>query len=124
MKFGRTDDAIAVYKRVLAIDPVNRFALTSLGYASRAEGRDRDAEKYFERLAQVDPGLYVPYLALGDLYTARREFTKAEASYSKGFALAPRNALIVAGGINAAVEAHNLDLGGVWLTRVTAGNAA
>jgi tetratricopeptide (TPR) repeat protein len=121
MKLGRTDDAIAVYKRVLAIDPVNRFALTSLGYASRAKGRDRDAEKYFERLAQVDPGLYVPYLALGDLYTARREFTRAEASYAKGFALAPRNPLIVAGGMNAAVEAHDLKLGGVWLTRVTAG---
>ncbi len=121
MKLGRTDDAIAVYKHVIEIDPVNRFALTSLGYASRAEGRDRDAEKYFERLEQADPSLYVPYLALGDLYTARREFTKAEASYSKGFALAPRNALIVAGGINAAVEAHNLDLGGVWLTRVTTG---
>ena len=121
MKLGRTDDAIAVYKRVLEIDPVNRFALTSLGYAARALGRDRDAEKYFERLEQADPSLYVPYLALGDLYTARREFTKAEASYSKGFGLAPRNALIVAGGINAAVEAHNLDLGGVWLTRVTQG---
>ena len=24
------------------------------------------------------PTLYVPYLALGDLYTARREFAKAE----------------------------------------------
>ena len=83
IKLGRIDDAIAVYKQVLAIDPVNQFALTSLGYASRAAGRDQDAEKYFQRLAQADPELYIPYLALGDLYTAQREFPRAAASYAK-----------------------------------------
>ena len=119
IKLGRTDDAIAVYKQILAIDPVNQFALTSLGYASRAVGRDQDAEKYFQRLAQADPSLYVPYLALGDLYTARREFARAETSYSKGYALAPRKALIMAGGMNAAIEAHDLNLAGTWLSRVT-----
>ncbi|MHB1745646.1 MAG: tetratricopeptide repeat protein, partial [Acidobacteriaceae bacterium] len=119
MKLGRTEDAIAVYKQVLAIDPRNRFALTSLGYASRAAGRDPEAEKYFKRLAQAYPSLYVPYLALGDMYTAHREFTRAQASYSKGYALASRNALIVAGGMNAAIEAHELDLAGTWLGRAT-----
>jgi tetratricopeptide (TPR) repeat protein len=121
MKLGRTEDAISVYKEVLSVDENNRFALTSLGYASRAAGRDQDAEKYFQRLAQADPSLYVPYLALGDLYTARREFAKAEASYSKGFALAPAKPLILAGGMNAAIEAHNLDLAGKWLGRVSTG---
>ncbi len=119
MKLGRTEDAIAVYKQVLAIDPRNRFALTSLGYATRAAGRDPEAEKYFKRLAQAYPSLYVPYLALGDMYTAHREFARAQASYSKGYALAPRNALIVAGGMNAAIEAHELDLAGTWLGRAT-----
>lgn len=121
MKLGRTESAIVVYKEVLASDPVNRFALTSLGYASRAAGRDQDAEKYFLRLAQVGPSLYIPYLALGDLYTARREFAKAEDSYSKAYALAPRKPLIVAGGMNAAIEAHNLELAGAWLSRVASG---
>ena len=64
----------------------------SLGYASRAAGRDDDAEKYFQRLTQVDPNLYMPYLALGDLYTARKHFKQAEAAYSKAIALAPKNA--------------------------------
>jgi len=119
MKLGRAEDAIAEYKQILAINPVNRFALISLGYASRAAGRDQDAEKYFRRLAQAAPLLYVPYLALGDLYTARRDFTKAQASYDKAYALAPRKALILAGGMNAAIEAHNLNLAGSWLSRVT-----
>jgi tetratricopeptide (TPR) repeat protein len=119
MKLGRTEDAIAVYKQVLDKDPVNRFALTSLGYASRAAGRDQDAEKYFLRLADADPSLYIPYLALGDLYTARRDFAKAEDAYSKGYALAPRKPLIMAGGMNAAIEAHDLDRAATWLSRVT-----
>ena len=119
MKMGRTPDAIAVYSKVLAIDPNNRFALTSLGYASRATGNDKDAERYFSLLAQKYPASYVPYLALGDLYTARGDYKKAQASYARGYAIAPKNSLIVAGGMNAAIESHDLPLAATWLHRVT-----
>ncbi len=121
IKLGRTDDAIRVYQQILARNPANRAALTSLGYASRAAGRDKDAEKYFLRLAHANPSSYVPYLALGDLYTAHREFAKAQVSYSKGYSLGPRRSLVVAGGMNAAIEAHNLTLAATWLSRVTRG---
>ncbi|HWE85130.1 MAG TPA: tetratricopeptide repeat protein [Terracidiphilus sp.] len=119
MKMGHTEDAVATYKRVLAIDANDRFALTSLGYASRALGRNQDAEKYFKRLEQADPKSYVPYLALGDLYTSERNFAPAQAAYTKAFAIAPKHALIVAGGMNAAIEAHNLGLAADWLGRVS-----
>jgi len=119
MKAGRTEEAIAAYKQILAADANNRFALTSLGYASRTAGRDQDAEKYFQQLAQVDPTLYIPYLALGDLYTARRDFGKAQESYNKAFALAPKRSPVEAGGLNAAIEAHDLAQGATWLGRVT-----
>jgi tetratricopeptide (TPR) repeat protein len=117
VKLGRPEDAVAVYRKVLAIDPVNRSALTSLGYVSRETGHDQDAEKYFRRLAAAYPKLYVPYLALGDMYTARREFPKAEAAYRKGYELSPTNPLIVAGGMNAAIEAHHFPLAAEWLKR-------
>ena len=119
MRLGRTGEAIAAYTRILNADSTNRFALTSLGYASRAAGRDQDAERYFTELARAYPSLYVPYLALGDLYTARREFAKAQSNYTKAFALAPRNPLVVAGGMNAAIEAHHLDTAEAWLARAT-----
>ncbi|MGO9436218.1 MAG: tetratricopeptide repeat protein [Terracidiphilus sp.] len=119
MKLGNAEDAIAAYKKILTIDPNSRYALTSLGYASRSAGHDQDAEKYFKLLAQSDPSLYVPYLALGDLYTARREFAKAQLAYSNGYKCAPQNALIVAGGMNAAIEEHNLHLAKTWLDRAT-----
>lgn len=117
MKMGKTDEAIAAYKQILDLDPANRFALTSLGYASRAAGRDQDAERYFRRLAEIDPNSYVPYLALGDLYTARTQFAPAQTAYSKAYALSPKRPLIIAGGMNAAIEAHNMNLAGEWLSR-------
>jgi len=120
MKLGRTTDAIAVFQQVLGIDPHSRFALTSLGYASRAAGNDGDAEKYFNLLAKEYPSSYVPWLALGDMYTANRDYKKAETAYSKGHTLAPENAMIVAGGMNAAIESHNLPLAGNWQHRVDA----
>ena len=119
MKLGQTEEAIAVYKQVLASDPDNRLALTSLGYASREAGRVEDAQRYFEHLQKVDPSSHVAYLALGDLFTALREFNKAQASYSKGYEIDPQNALVVAGGINAGIEAHNLGLAGKWMSRVS-----
>lgn len=119
VKLGRVEDAIAVFKRVLAIDHRSRPALISLGYASRTIGNERDAEKYFNQLARFYPNLYVPYLALGDLYTAQREYGKAQTAYSKGHSLAPNNAFIVAGGMNAAIEARDLPLAGTWLHRLT-----
>jgi len=119
VKLGRPEEAIAVYKKILATDPINRFALTSLGYVSREAGHDQDAEKYFQKLAAAYPTLYVPYLALGDLYAAHKEFVKADAAYRKGYELAPNNSLIVAGGMNAAIETHQMPLAAEWLSRAT-----
>jgi predicted Zn-dependent protease len=119
VKLGRTEEAIAVYKSILALDPLSRSALISLGYVSREAGRDPDAEKYFQQLTAAYPTLYIPYLALGDMYTAHRDFAKAEAAYSKGNELAPKNSLIVAGGMNAGIETHHLDMAAQWLSRAT-----
>ena len=118
-KLGRRDEAIAAYRKILAIDPVNRFALTSLGYISREAGHDQDAEKYFQRLAAAYPRLYVPHLALGDMYTSRRNFAKAETNYRKAYELAPTNRLIVAGGMNAAIEARQFPIAAQWLHRAS-----
>ncbi len=119
MKMNRTNDAIAVFKKVLGIDPHSRFALTSLGYASRANGDDASAERYFTQLASDYPSSYVPYLALGDLYTSKHRYKEAETVYARGYKLAPQNSMIVAGGMNAAIESHDLPLAGTWLHRTT-----
>lgn len=120
MKMGRTEDAIRVFQSVLKIHPEDRYALTSLGYASRLAGRNHEAEEYFKRLEKADPSLYLPYLALGDLYASMDEFKKAEDSYTKAYQFNRRNPLIVAGAMNNAIAAHKIDLAGHWLSRADA----
>jgi tetratricopeptide (TPR) repeat protein len=119
VKMGRLDDAESVYKKILAIDANNRFALTSLGFVSREQGNNHEAEKYFQRLAADYPKLYVPYLALGDLYASEHSFEKAQTAYQRAYSLAPTNALVVAGGMNAGIEAKQYSVAAEWLNRVT-----
>ena len=74
---------------------------------------------YFSRAIAAHPKDYAPYLALGDLYTAERKFQPAEANYENAYQRMPENALIVAGGANAAIESHNMDLAERWLARAS-----
>jgi tetratricopeptide (TPR) repeat protein len=48
-----------------------------------------------------------------------RDFAKAQVAYGEGYKYAPQNALIVAGGMNAAIEEHNLSQAKTWLNRAT-----
>jgi tetratricopeptide (TPR) repeat protein len=118
-KQDRPEEALTVYKKILATDHNSRSALTSAGYVSRQVGHDQEAEKFFQRLATAYPNLYVPYLALGDLYTSRKDFTRAQSSYRKAYDLSPKNSLIVSGGMNAGIEAHTYPVATEWLQRVT-----
>ncbi len=121
VKQNHLEEATAAYQKVLAIDPQSQSALIALGYVSRQTGHDLEAEKYFQKLEAAYPKLYVPYLALGDMYAANRDFPKAEASYRKAIEMAPKNPLIVAGGMNAAIEAHHFPLAAEWLARADTG---
>jgi tetratricopeptide (TPR) repeat protein len=119
MQLGRVDEALSTYNQVLKGDPNNRFALISMGYACRAAGRNREAENYFRRLEKADTDSVTPYLALGDLYSAEKKYTLAEENYAKGYQINPKNAFLVAGGLNVAVESHKMPLGAIWMKRVT-----
>ena len=93
-----------MYQTLLKRDDKNRYALEALGYLSRDEGDNKAAEVFFTRMAAAYPGDYIPYMALGDLYTATKEYPKAQASYEKAHKLAPTNSQIIASGSNAAIE--------------------
>ena len=122
---NRSQEALEQYKRALQTDPGNHSALTALGYLSRDLRDPASAEKYFLKLAELYPGDYVPYFALGDLYTSSRQFDRAQASYEKAHQIAPANPLIVAGGINSALEGpgHQLAVAKNWVSRATSNPA-
>ena len=109
--------ARATFLKVLDVDHSNRQALSALGYLARDAGDAKLAESYFAKAAAAHPKDFAPYLALGDLYTAQGNLKSAEANYENAFQRMPSNALIIAGGANAAMEAHDLNLAQRWLQR-------
>ena len=121
MKLGRTSEAIAVFLNILKIDPHSRFALTSLGYASRAAGNSADAERILRSLGKRVP------LVLRSISCSRRYVRGQSRVYAgRGCRILARvlvgslwQAMIVAGGMNAAIESHDLPLAGIWQQRVS-----
>jgi tetratricopeptide (TPR) repeat protein len=116
-KLGQKDAAQATFLKVLELDKNNRTALSSLGYLARDSGDEKLAESYFKRAIEAHPKDFEPRLALGDLYTAAQNFPAAEEYYEEAYQRMPTSAMIIAGGANAALEAHNPDLAKRWLDR-------
>jgi len=119
-KLGQKDAAWDTFTKILNLDHNNRQVLSALGYLARDAGDTKLAESYFARESAAHPQDYAPYLALGDLYTAAHNFRSAEANYENAYRRMPTNALIVAGGANAALESHDITLARQWLERAHA----
>ncbi len=119
-KMGQKDAARETFTKVLELDHKNREALSSLGYLARDAGDTKLAETYFSRAIAAHPKDFAPYLALGDLYTAECKFQPAETNYESANQRMPGNPLVIAGGANAALEAHNVPLAQRWLDRASA----
>ncbi|HSM86017.1 MAG TPA: tetratricopeptide repeat protein, partial [Candidatus Limnocylindrales bacterium] len=118
-KNNRKPEAHKLYAGLLQRDPTNRYALEAMGYLSRDLGDPKAAEGYFTRMAAAYPEDYVPYMALGDLYTAQKQYSKAQASYEQAHKRAPTNPQIIAAGSNAAIDGRQIDLAGQWIARAT-----
>jgi tetratricopeptide (TPR) repeat protein len=115
----RPEDASKTYQKVLSIDPENSAALESLGYLARESGDTKAAQAYFDKLARLAPDDYVPYLAMGDMYTELHDYSLAQSNYEKAYPLAPDNPLIIARGMNAALEEHQPQRAKHWFDRST-----
>ncbi|HUR36347.1 MAG TPA: tetratricopeptide repeat protein [Terriglobales bacterium] len=113
----RGPEALKMYQNVLAADVRNRYALQGLGYIARESNQIELAQKYFLEMARYYPTDYVPYLALGDMYTALYKFGPALEFYEKAYKLEPTNAAVVANGANAAIEDRKFDLARSWAGR-------
>ncbi|HKS72475.1 MAG TPA: tetratricopeptide repeat protein [Terriglobales bacterium] len=116
-KIGQKDPARDMFKKALAIDPKNRQALISMGFLARDMQDPKAAGHYFNEAVRCHPNDFAPHLALGDLATSEGDFKAAQTHYQEAYRLMPTNPLIIAGGANAALESHNLDLAKTWLDR-------
>lgn len=120
-KTGRKEEARKTYRDTLAIDSSNAAALGSLGFLAREMGDFETARGYFLEFAKKHSDDSAPYLALGDLYSANRQFPEAQQNYEQAFQRTPNNPLIVSGAMNAALEAHHTAMAKQWLDRTSEG---
>ncbi len=116
---NRKQEAEKKYQEALAIDSSNPGALGSLGFLLREMGDNEAAIRYFQEFARKHPDDYVPFLALGDSYSAARQFPEAQENYERAFQKSPSHPLIVSGAMNAALEAHQTAQAKQWLARAS-----
>jgi len=84
---GRIDEAIAVFKRVLELDPTYIYALNNLAYAYDWKGEWEKAIETLRRFAAASPGDANPYDSMGDIYSDKLMYDQAIASYKQALAV-------------------------------------
>ncbi len=79
---GRLDEAIGLYRRAIAQDPLSANSYHNLGYAFDANGDFVEAEQAFRKALELSPQLTATraYLALNLLWQGRGEDALTEAS--------------------------------------------
>jgi tetratricopeptide (TPR) repeat protein len=77
LKESRIEDAEDCFRKILAIEPENNYALVGLGDAARKQGKHPEATRYYERCLRHHPGNNYALFGLADCYKASRHYTKA-----------------------------------------------
>ena len=75
------------------------------------------AAEYFNRLAKDYPGRLHPLSRARRSLHADQGIPAADADYQQAYKLAPENPVIIANAANAAIEAQQIKLAGVWVNR-------
>ena len=86
---GRIQDAIAGFRRALAVAPDHPAALNFLGYAIHQSGDNAEAQKLMERSVELGGGNPMLLGNLGKLYQALNQAEKAADCYRKALVANP-----------------------------------
>lgn len=90
-KVGNHRDAEKLYKKALASDPKNSFALHWFGVLCRQTGKHDDAIRYLEKAVLENPDDPEPHNSLGIALTTVRSFERAISCFEIVARLAPKN---------------------------------
>lgn len=93
LKEGKTDAAIAAFRRALAIDPASSDAVLNLGAALAQKGAVIEAVTLYRGGIRSHPDSAALRLNLGVTEAALGDFASAEDSFRRAVALAPANAV-------------------------------
>jgi arylsulfatase A-like enzyme/Tfp pilus assembly protein PilF len=89
-RLGRTDDAIAAYKRALAIRPDDERTLSQLADLYRSLGRNEAAIEGYKSVLKVDPKAPQIWYQLATLYLDLGRSKEAEATFREALVKNPK----------------------------------
>ncbi|MGH9361965.1 MAG: tetratricopeptide repeat protein, partial [Thermoanaerobaculia bacterium] len=90
-KGERLEEALALVRRAVALEPDNGAYVDSLGWAHFQLGQYQEALGYLERAARLEPGDATIYEHLGDTYRALGRADDARQLYRRALALESEN---------------------------------
>ena len=87
----RLDEAEAMFKQVLMIDPVNEYAIAELGMVAYSKGEDNYAEQLFHQAVQINNSTFTcPYEGLGLVYMRHGKMSEAEQNFEHAIEINPK----------------------------------
>ena len=89
----KPDEAIKEFKKVLAFDPQNKDAYSSLGKIYQSQGNLTEAIKYFKLGVQADRTSVTAHNNLGNAYLQAKQYTDAEKEFKASARMDPINPL-------------------------------
>lgn len=98
---GRTEDAIDLLGKALALHPANALLHNALGGILVEAGRTDDAMAALRRACKLQPGLASAWCNLGMALQSQGEIAEARSSFARALECDPRNALARTGLANA-----------------------
>jgi tetratricopeptide (TPR) repeat protein len=90
---GRLDEAQAIYERTLAESPDSPFLYRELAIIERRNGNLDAALGHARKAAELSPSEPRNFVALGEIYEAQADFTRAAEAYRTANSLEPSDTL-------------------------------
>jgi tetratricopeptide (TPR) repeat protein len=88
-QYGRYEDAIRDFARVVELAPTNSEAWRRLAVCYERTNRRDDVTATYGKAIDAQPNYYRHYLSFGNFYYSRSQFDRAEALYRKVTSVAP-----------------------------------
>ncbi len=89
---GKTEEAVKLYRQVLADDPNNKYALYNLGQIAQKAGDLAEAERDYQSALESDANFAPALFNLAILRTTQKRNDEAIALYQRLLKVQPRNA--------------------------------
>lgn len=91
LESGKTEESIAVFKKLLSELPSHKEGLNNLGYVYLLSGQYKAAKSYFDRALAEDPDYEKAWLNMATLHFQNQDHEKAKAAVEEVLRINPMN---------------------------------